>query len=167
MTTLALFPLLMVSAVMLAPAMLQLQIEAFSGQPAQVDPRLLLPACAKPDFAWAAGGRSVVVHCAAPEWRVFVPVGERGAPPSAQLFEAVPAQAAQPAVVPAIRRGDRVSLEIGGAGFVVAMDTVADSDASNGRVPLRATTGGRRLYGAIDDDGHVRLHGLSKMVNGR
>jgi hypothetical protein len=34
-------------------------------------------------------------------------------------------------------------------------------------VPLRAVAGGRRLFGAVDDDGHVRLRGLNNMVNGR
>lgn len=149
---------------LLAPAALQLQVEAFAGQTALVDPRLLLPACARPEFAWASGGRSVMVHCAAPEWRVFIPVGEGGA--------VAPMPVEQPAprrdlAAPAIRRGDRVSLEIGGAGFVIAMDAVAEADSRDGRVALRPVAGGRRFTGVIDDDGHVRLHGLNAMVNGR
>jgi hypothetical protein len=153
---------LLAGAGLLAPAALQMQVEAFAGQAALVDPRLLLPACARPDFAWASGGRSVMVHCAAPEWRVFIPVGEGGAVAPVEL----PAPRRDLAA-PAIRRGDRVSLEIGGAGFVIAMDAVAEADSRDGRVALRPVAGGRRLYGVIDDEGHVRLRGLNAMVNGR
>lgn len=158
---------------LLAPAALQMQVEAFSGQTALVDPRLLLPACSRPDFAWASGGRSVMVHCAAPEWRVFIPVGEGGAVAPLPVHAATPAprpEAPGPRSetgTPAIRRGDRISLEVGGAGFVIAMDAVAESDSRDGRVALRPVAGGRRLYGVIDDDGHVRLRGLSTVVNGR
>jgi flagella basal body P-ring formation protein FlgA len=151
---------------LLAPATLQMQVEAFAGQAALVDPRLLLPACARPDFAWASGGRSVMVRCAAPEWRVFIPVGEAGSTVPVLVNPPMPSPAPEPAG-PAIRRGDRVSLEIGGAGFVIAMDAVAEADARDGRVALRPVAGGRRLTGLIDDDGHVRLRGLSTMVNGR
>lgn len=149
---------------LMAPAVLQSQVEAFSGQPARVDPRLLLPACARPDFAWGVGGRSVMVRCAAPEWRVFVPVGQGGAPQLATL----PAFTPRPdADAPPVRRGERVTLEVGGDGFVIGMEAVAESDAKDGRVALRAATGGRRLTGVVGADGHVRLRGLSNMVNGR
>ena len=157
---------LLAGAGLLAPATLQVQVEAFAGQTALVDPRLLLPACARPDFAWASGGRSVVVHCAAPEWRVFIPVGEGGSAPPMPV--ALPTPEPRPdSMAPAIRRGDRVSLEIGGAGFVIAMDAVAEADSRDGRVALRPVAGGRRFTGAIDADGHVRLRGLNTMVNGR
>lgn len=167
---------LFASAGLVAPAALQMQVEAFSGQTALVDPRLLLPSCARPDFAWASGGRSVMVHCAAPEWRVFIPVGEGGAvaPMPVNAYAPSPSPTPTPtptprreAAGPAIRRGDRISLEVGGAGFVIAMDAVAEADSRDGRVALRPVAGGRRLYGVIDEDGHVRLRGLSTLVNGR
>ena len=157
---------LLAGAGLLAPATLQVQVEAFAGQTALVDPRLLLPACARPDFAWASGGRSVVVHCGAPEWRVFIPVGEGGSAPPMPV--ALPTPEPRPdSMAPAIRRGDRVSLEIGGDGFVIAMDAVAEADSRDGRVALRAGAGGRLLYGIVDADGQVRLRGLSAMVNDR
>jgi flagellar basal body P-ring formation protein FlgA len=153
---------------LLAPAVLQSQVEAFAGQAALVDPRLLLPACARPEFGWGPGGRSVMVHCAMPEWRVFVPVGGGGAAAAVKPPSPSPTRvAASPPAIPAIRRGDRVSLEVGGDGFVIAMDVVADTDSKDGRVALRPVAGGRRLNGIIDADGHVRLHGLNNMVNGR
>ena len=148
---------------LMAPAVLQSQVEAFSGQAALVDPRLLLPACARPDFAWAMGGRSVMVRCAAPEWRVFVPVMQGGA-----VAAVMPAFTPRPdAEAPAVRRGDRVTLEVDGDGFVIGMEAVAEADARDGRVTLRAASGGRRLTGVVGTDGRVRLRGLSNMVNGR
>ncbi|MFZ4687931.1 MAG: flagella basal body P-ring formation protein FlgA [Polymorphobacter sp.] len=144
-------------AQLLPPAVLQAQVEAFAGQPATVDPRLLLPMCARADLAWAPGGRSVMVHCPAPEWRVFVPVGGGAAVVPAPLQD----------TAPAIRRGDRVTVEAGGEGFVIAMEAVAEADSRDGRVPLRPVNGGRRLVGRVDADGRVRIHGLKPMVNGR
>lgn len=161
--------LLLAAPGLMPPADLQAQVEAFAGKPALVDPRLLLPACARPDLAMAAGGRSVMVRCAAPEWRVFVPVGEGGAvgaPPPAIAAVAGP-EPAIPRPLPLVRRGDQVMLEIGGNGFVIGMAAIADADARDGRVALRAAAGGRRLYGFVGDDGRVRLRGLNTMVNGR
>lgn len=151
-------PLLLLAALqsgLLPPSHLQRQVETFAGAPATVDPRLLLPACAAPELSWAVPGRSVAVHCSAPEWRVFVPV--QGAPPAT----------APPAVptTPQIKRGDRIVVEAGGEGFVVAMEAVAEADSRDGRVPLRA--GAKRLSGVVGVDGRVRIHGLSPMVNRR
>lgn len=170
--------LLLVGTDLLPPALLQAQVEAFAGKTALVDPRLLLPACPRPDFAMATGGRSVLVRCSAPDWRVFIPVGEGGAisAPASTLATApnagaigVPLDVAErtsrPA--PAVRRGDQVTVEVGGDGFVIGMATTADADARDGRVALRANVGGRRLYGIIGDDGRVRLRDLSTVVNGR
>lgn len=134
--------LIYASMALMAPAALQARVEAFAGRPAIVDPRLILPDCTAPAIAWA--GASVAVTCTAPAWRVFVPVA------------AAPTMAA-PTMAPPIRRGDRVVVEIGGPGFVVGLETVADGDARDGRVALRA--GGRRLTGVIGADGRVRIHG--------
>ena len=153
---------------LVSPAALQASVEAFSGQPALVDPRLILPACTRPDFAWAVGGHSIMVRCAAPEWRVFVPVGPGLGLGSAVTAATLPAFTPRPdAEAPAVRRGDRVTLEVGGDGFVIGMEAVAEADARDGRVTLRAASGGRRLTGVVGADGRVRLRGLSNMVNGR
>ena len=127
---------------MMAPLVLQAQVEAFAGVPAMVDARLLLPACARPEMAFAAGGRSVMVRCAEPAWQVFVPV--KAAPLMAAAVEA-----------PLVRRGDRVMVEVEGAGFVVGMEAVAEADARDGRVALRPLNGGRRLVGMVDSEGRV------------
>lgn len=149
---------------LMPPSQLQAQVEAFAGKTALVDPRLLLPACARPEMAFALAGRSVMVRCAAPEWRVFVPVGEGGQvdAPAPERFTT-----AELPALPAVRRGDRVMLEVGGDGFVIGMETVAEADARGGRVALRGLAGGRRLTGFVGDDGRVRLRNLNGVVNGR
>ncbi len=158
-------------------ATLQAQVERFAGRPAVIDPRLLLPDCARPDFAFAAAGRSVRVHCAAPEWIVYVNVGDSVTPAiaevAARLPEAAPAVAPDSTAAtagrsaPMIRRGDRVMVETGGDGFVVAMEAVAENDSRDGRVALRSAGGGRRLAGILMPDGRVTLAGLNTVVNGR
>ena len=140
-------------ASLFSPAQLQALVEGFAGRPAIVDRRLLLPDCAAPELAWAGG--SVMVRCAAPDWRVFVPVA--GAVMPAAAVDAGPA----------IRRGDRVVVEAGGDGFVIGIETVAEADARDGRVNVRGVGGGRRLTGIIGGDGRVRINGLNAMVNGR
>lgn len=151
-------------------ATLQARVERFAGQPALIDSRLLLPDCAAPDLGWAVPGRSVRVHCAAPEWQVFVSVGNAVVPaPNPELVNAPSPVAETPAPArPQIRRGDRVMVEAGGAGFVVAMEAIADGDSRDGRVALRASGGdGRRLAGVVLPDGRVTLHGLNPPLNGR
>lgn len=147
------------AAPMIEPARLQAAAEMFAGQAVVVDPRLLLPACRDPAMAWGPGGRSVAINCAAPAWQVFVPLAAGALPVAAP----VPAVAERPR----IRRGDRVTVEAAGPGFVIGMAAVADADSRDGRVLLRPDGGSRRLTGIIGDDGRVRLSGLSSLVNGR
>lgn len=150
-------------AAMMAPGALQALVEGFAGRPAMVDARLLLPACAAPTLAWSVGGASVVVACGEPDWRVFVPVGR----PTAAVVASQDEEPVAAAGGPVIRRGDRVMVEAGGEGFVVGMETVAESDARDGRVLLRVAGGSRRLTGSIGADGRVRINGLNAMVKGR
>jgi hypothetical protein len=60
-----------------------------------------------------------------------------------------------------------VTVETAGPGFVIGMAAVADADARDGRVLLRPDGGGKRFTGIIDDDGRVRLTGLTTLANGR
>ena len=147
---------LMAQLAMMTPTDMAARVQAFSGLPAIVDQRLILPECPALAFAWASA-QSVVVSCGAPEWRVYVPI----VAPTAALAPTPTASA------PTIRRGDRVVIEAGGEGFYVGMDTVAESDSRDGRVTLRAPGSNRRLVGSIDADGHVRINGLNAMVSGR
>jgi flagella basal body P-ring formation protein FlgA len=146
---------------LLSPTTLQAQVEAFAGGPAIVDPRLLLPACPRAEMAFAPGGKSVMVKCAMPEWRVFVPVGS-------VVSGVEPPQIREPdAAPPSIRRGDRVVVEVVGDGFTVGMDAVAEADSRGDRVNLRPANGGRRLVGHVAPDGRVHIRGLNPVVNGR
>jgi flagella basal body P-ring formation protein FlgA len=134
-------------AVMMAPEVLAARVEAFSGAAAMVDPRLILPDCAAPQLEWA-GPRSVSVRCAAPMWQVFVAVqGENAGPAVVQVRENNGA--------PLVRRGDRVVVEVGGEGWLVAVEGVAEADARGDRVMVKA--GNKRLAGVIGPDGHVRI----------
>lgn len=146
---------------MIEPGRLQAAAEIFAGRPVVVDPRLLLPACRDPALAWGPAARSVAISCAVPAWQVFVPLAD-GQPPAV-----VPVAGPAAGSRPSIRRGDRVTVEAAGPGFVIGMAAVADADARDGRVLLRPDGGGKRLTGIIGDDGRVRLTGLTTMVNGR
>lgn len=141
---------------LMAPDALAAWVEAFAGARATVDPRLILPDCPAPQLDWAGPG-SVSVRCAAPAWQVFVPVaggGQAASVPVAAGFGA-----------PLVRRGDRVVVEMGGEGWTVAIEGVADSDARGDRVTVKTAT--KRLSCIIGADGRVRIHGLSGMVDGR
>ncbi|MFZ4109342.1 MAG: hypothetical protein ACOYKQ_02595 [Polymorphobacter sp.] len=150
-------------ATMIEPGRLQAAAEMFAGRPVVVDPRLLLPACRNPALAWGPAARSVAISCAAPAWQVFVPLADGQAPTMVPTSD--PAIRSRPA----IRRGDRVTVETDGPGFVIGMAAVADADADarDGRVQLRPDGGGKRFTGLIGDDGRVRLTGLTKIVGGR
>ena len=175
-------------AAMIEPGRLQAAAEMFAGRPVVVDPRLLLPACRNPALAWGPAARSVAISCAAPAWQVYVPLAD-GQPPTVVAVTApagvtsfaasagvtpfaasagvTPSAAPAAGIRPAIRRGDRVTVETAGPGFVIGMAAVADADARDGRVLLRPDGGGKRFTGIIDDDGRVRLTGLTTLANGR
>ena len=131
---------------LIAPEALAARVEAFAGARASVDPRLILPDCAAPQLDWAGPG-SVSVRCAAPAWQVFVPV--TAAPSPAPV--AVPASFGTPLV----RRGDNVVVEMGGEGWLVAIEGVAEADARGDRVMVKTAT--KRLSCIIGADGRLRL----------
>ena len=152
--------LLLAAPLMMAPADLRARVEGFAGRPAIVDARLLLPDCPAPQIDWA-NSQTVAVRCAKPAWQLFVPVPGAAVPPvAAMTVAALP-------VAPAIRRGDRVVVEAGGAGFTVGLETIAEADSRDGRVALRAPGSNRRLVGTVGADGRVRINGLNAMVSGR
>ncbi len=84
------------------------QVSAFAGQPAlPVDRRLRLARCAAPlALEWYGQARQAVqVRCPTPGgWTLYVPLTG-------------PAPAAEP---PVIRRGDAVTITVGGEGFAVS-----------------------------------------------
>ena len=56
---------------------------------------------------------------------------------------------------PLVRRGDRVVVEMGGEGWLVAIEGVAEADARGDRVMVK--TAARRLSCIIGADGRVRM----------
>jgi flagella basal body P-ring formation protein FlgA len=138
-------PLLLSAAAAAAPgfqdtAALDRAVAAFTAQPigalggarAPVDPRLRLATCPMVAMSWRTDAHdAVVVACAGPSWRIFVPVlaPPRAAPAAAPVLQ--PAAAVAPAA-PVIRRGDPVTIEAGSDGFSITRDGVAMGDAAPG-----------------------------------
>ncbi len=138
---------------MLAAA-LAAQIAAFAGTPVTLDPRLAPPDCAAPPaIAWVPPGRGAVsISCAAPGWRLFVPVA---APPVASA-------------APLIRRGDVVAVIASGPGFQISVEAVAEADAAAGqRARLRNRVTGEKLQALVGDDGRLWLPGFNDGGGGR
>ena len=135
------------------------QIAAFTGQPIVLDARLRPPECsAPPAIFWTGPAHDGVgVTCAAPGWRLFVPVAR----------PAGPAQPV-PVAVPLVRRGDRVSVAAGGDGFRVTLDALVEADAGAGaRVRLRNRASGEVLQGIVGADGEIVVPGFKGGGGGR
>lgn len=130
-------------------ATLAAQIGSFAGSAPVLDPRLQLAACPAPEIGWAGPTRAAVsVQCDTPAWRIYVPLASR------------------PAVVPLVRRGDAVMVAVGGSGFSVTVDGVAEADAAAGdRLRVKLASG--RLIAIVGDDGNLTLPGYSSPRAGR
>lgn len=103
------------------------------GARAAVDSRLRLAACGVPDLSWQSDRQTaVVVRCAAPAWRIYVPVIASVAPVRAAPQTAAAAVAAPVKAEPVVRRGDPVTVEARSAGFAITREGVAMGDAAPG-----------------------------------
>ena len=137
---------------MLAAA-LAARIALFTGASVTLDPHLAPPDCTVAlQIAWVPPGRGAVsVGCAAPAWRLFVPVAAPVSP-----------------VPPAIRRGDVVAVVAAGPGFRISVDAVAEADAAAGtRVRLRNKASGEPLQALVGADGQMWLTGFKSGDDGR
>jgi len=142
-------------------------VTSFTGKPigseggarAPVDTRLKLAPCPMVALSWRTPAHdAVVVACAAPEWRVFVPVLMPPAAPAAATAQAV---AAKPEIV--IKRGDPVTIEAGAAGFSVTREGVAMSEAPAGGRFLVNVDGARKPIQAIAiETGRATLPGYTQ-----
>lgn len=130
---------------------------AEGGARAPVDPRLRLAACGTVAMSWRSDAHdAVVVTCADPQWRLFVPViaTARSAAPVA-----APAVAAKPAA-PVIRRGDPVTIEAGSNGFAITRDGIAMADAAPGaRLLIKVDGADRPVHGVAIEAGRATLPG--------
>jgi flagella basal body P-ring formation protein FlgA len=132
------------------------------GARAPVDTRLRLATCSMVALSWRSEAHdAVVVACADPAWRVFVPVI---APPraaaSAPAVVRTGAAAPAPRAEPVIRRGDPVTIEAGSDGFSITREGVAMADAPpGGRVMIRVTDAVRPVQAVAVDAGRATLPG--------
>ena len=133
-------------------AALKAQVQGFAGgAPASINPRLLVPRCPSPALSWA---RDDVVRadCASPAWTLFVPIDHT----YAAAGSLQPQARARPAIRPLIKRGERVLVEAGGAGWAVSIEAEAERDAEGSRIALKSASG-RRFIARIEDGGKVVL----------
>ncbi|AXJ95333.1 MULTISPECIES: flagella basal body P-ring formation protein FlgA [unclassified Sphingomonas] len=105
-------------------------IGAEGGARTAIDARLRLAACPTVSLSWRTEAHdAVVVSCAGPDWRIFVPViRPADAPPPTARAAIIPAVKADPV----IRRGDPVVIEAGSPGFSISREGVAVGDAAPG-----------------------------------
>lgn len=105
-------------------------IGAEGGARTAIDSRLRLAACPTVSLSWRTDAHdAVVVSCAGPDWRIFVPViRPADAPPPTARAAVLPAAKAEPV----IRRGDPVVIEAGSPGFSISREGVAIGDAAPG-----------------------------------
>lgn len=141
-------------------------VAAFTGHPigeeggarAAVDARLRLAACPTVALSWRSAAQdAVVVACAGPDWRIFVPV-RRAAPVSVSTTTAVAPILAK--AEPVIRRGDPVLIEAGQDGFSITRQGFAQADAIPGaRVAVRVEGATQPVQAVAVSNGRVSLPG--------
>lgn len=119
-------------------AALEAAAAVVAGAPVTIDRRLRLAACPAPAITRGAAG--LTIACLDPAWRINVP--------------------AQP-LAPIVKRGDTVSVAVGGPGFHVAVEGIAESDASvGGRLRIRSAAGGH-LIAIVLADGSLAIPGYT------
>lgn len=131
-------PLLLLVAAFQDTSGLDRAVAAFTGRAigeeggarTAVDARLRLASCPTVALSWRSEAHdAVVVTCAGPDWRLFVPV-RRAVPVASVPAAAVPTVVAKAA--PVIRRGDPVLIEAGSGGFQITREGIAQGDAAPG-----------------------------------
>ncbi|MFN3676521.1 MAG: flagella basal body P-ring formation protein FlgA [Sphingomonas pseudosanguinis] len=143
-------------------------VAAFTGRPigveggarAPVDTRLKLAQCATVSLSWRTEAHdAVVVNCAGPQWRIFVPVLSPPRPAAAP--RAMPAIAVK--AEPVIRRGDPVVIEAGSDGFSITREGVAMADAvPGGHFPVRIDAARQPIQAVALASGRATLPGWSE-----
>lgn len=134
-------------------------IGAEGGARTPIDPRLRLAQCSTVALAWRTDAHdAVVVSCAGPDWRIFVPVVRAvTAPPTAVARPAVTAAAK---AEPVIRRGDPVVIEAGSNGFSISREGVAMGDAPpGGRFMVKVEDAKGPVQAIAIEPGHATLPG--------
>lgn len=132
------------------------------GARAAVDPRLRLAACPTVALSWRTPAEdAVVVSCAGPDWRIFVPV--RRSAPAAVRPAGPTAPAARAKPEPVIRRGDPVVIEAGSPGFSISREGVAMGDAApGGRFMVRVADARAPVQAVAVEGGRATLPGWDR-----
>jgi flagella basal body P-ring formation protein FlgA len=135
-------------------------VGAEGGARTPIDPRLRLATCPTISLSWRTEAHdAVVVSCAGPSWRIFVPVMRPATPPTAAAPLAV---IAQPKALPVIRRGDPVVIEAGSEGFSISREGVAMGDAPpGGRFMVKVDDAKNPVQAIAVETGHATLPGWS------
>lgn len=131
------------------------------GARAAIDSRLRLKQCPTVALSWRTDAHdAVVVSCAAPEWRLFVPIRM---PAGATVIArgATPAAAAPvPLAEKIIKRGDPLVIEAGSDGFSITREGVALADAAEGqRLMVRVDSGKMPVQAVALAPGRATLPG--------
>ncbi|MCD2314751.1 flagella basal body P-ring formation protein FlgA [Sphingomonas sp. IC-11] len=138
-------------------AALDRAVAAFTGRPigedggarAAIDPRLRLRQCPTVALSWRTDAHdAVVVSCAGPEWRLFVPIRMPAQSASVARPPAAPA-AASMAAEKIIKRGDPLVIEAGSDGFSITREGVAMADAAAGQRLMVRVDGGKMPVQAV------------------
>lgn len=154
-------------------AMLDVIVAQFTGKAVgeeggartKVDNRLKLAACTAPQLEWRNAAKdAVVVRCMEPGWRIFVPVNAAPQPKAAPAVTVAAPIAVKPAPAaraePVIRRGDAVTVEAGAAGFSIAREGVAMSDApAGGRLTVKVDEKKPPIQAVAVEPGRAKLPG--------
>ena len=162
--------LLLLAAAFQDTASLDRTVSAFTGRPlgaeggarTPIDTRLRLAACPTVALSWRTEVHdAVVVSCAGPDWRIYVPVNM---PVGAAAARVQPAAYAKPIKVdPVIRRGDPVVIEAGSTGFAISREGVALADAQPGaRFLVRVDDARQPVQAVAVADGRATLPGWGK-----
>ena len=146
-------------------AALDRAVTAFTGRPmgaeggarTALDPRLRLAACPMVAMSWRTEAKdAVVVTCAGPSWRLFVPVVAAPRAAAAPIAAVAPPRPA----AAVIRRGDPVTIEAGADGFSITRDGVAMADAAPGaRLPVQVAGATKPVQAVAVDTGRATLPG--------
>ena len=139
-------------------------VTAFTGRPvgveggprSPIDARLKLAQCPTVALSWRTEMHdAVVIACASPQWRIFVPVLST---PKAAPATVTPAVAIKQE--PVIRRGDPVTIEAGSDGFSITRDGIAMADAAPGaHFPVRIDPARQPVQAVALSSGRATLPG--------
>ena len=131
------------------------------GARAAVDPRLRLAACPTVALSWRSAAQdAVVVTCAGPDWRLFVPVRRPAGAPAAGPSPTATAPVVAVKAEPVVRRGDPVLIEAGQDGFSITREGAALGDAAPGaRVAVRVESATAPVQAIAIANGRVTLPG--------